>query len=324
MKQKKVWFAALCGITLLSACGGVVKKERKCGREEMGLVGKVQILVETSMEGDGTMYTFNEAGNLISEKHVSEGMDMDQEEKLMAEYAYNEDGKLLSVSRFSNINGSLDIKDIYDARGHKIAVEKYSNGSVHSTQHFIYNDKGLLVKSYMNDDEKNVSEFECDAAGNVLNQTDFFNGKVSRILRFSYKYDSRGNITEKCDYTPEIPGVKKPDTGKVKEKKEYKYDENDFMLEQKQSSYTHDGKRHYLKHERFFKYTLDAHHNQVEVISSSCTYPEPEAEQQEKRCSDNSPITMTYAYDENGNWTSRERMRDGETTYTFRSITYFE
>jgi len=48
MKKIKRCFIAFCGIALLLACGGgVVKKEKKCDREEMGLVGKVESLKVT-------------------------------------------------------------------------------------------------------------------------------------------------------------------------------------------------------------------------------------------------------------------------------------
>lgn len=331
--MKKIGLIAFCSIVLLSACGGgAVKKEKKSDREEMGLVGKVESLKVLSESGGGTLYVFNEAGYLLRKASVEEGMDMDTEEKLLVEYTYGDDGKLVSISRYSNMDGSLDTKEVYDGNGNMTALEKYNNAydngksvsKLYSTKHFVYDEKGLLTKSYMDDNEKNATEYKCDAAGNVLEQTDYFMGKVSRILRFSYKYDGRGNITEECQYTPEIPGDKKTDTGKEKEKKEYKYDKNDFMLEQVQSSYTHDGKEHYLKQERVFKYTPDEHQNPVEVISSVCTYPEPRAQDQEKRYADGIPVTMEYTYDEQGNWTNRKRTQGEQVTFDFRTITYFE
>lgn len=324
---------AFCGIVLLSACGGgAVKKEKKSDREEMGLVGKVESLKVLSESGEGTLYVFNEAGYLLRKASVEEGMDMDTEEKLLVEYTYGDDGKLASISRYSNMDGSLETKEVYDGNGNMTALEKYNtaydNGKsvskLYSTKHFVYDEKGLLTKSYMDDNEKNATEYKCDAAGNILEQTDYFKGKASRILRFSYKYDSRGNITEECQYIPEIPGDKKPDVGKEKEKKVYKYDKNDFMLEQVQSSYTHDGREHYLKQERTFKYTPDEHQNPVEVISSVCTYPEPQAQDQEKRYADGIPVTMEYTYDGQGNWTNRKRTQGEQVTFDFRTITYFE
>lgn len=332
MKQTKIWLAALCGITLLSACGsGAVKKEKKCDREEMGLVGKVKSLSTPTEMGDGeVLCIFNEAGNLLSETFIEDGPDI--VEILLAEYTYGDDGKLTSISRYNKMDGSLDVKELYDANGNMTAREKYNtyrNGGkeeskVYNTTHYVYDENGLLTKSYINSDEKNASLFECDAAGNVLKQTDYFMGKESRILRFSYKYDSRGNITEECKYEPEIPGKENPSVGKVVEKKEYKYDKNDFMLQQVQSTYTHDGKTHYLKQERTFKYTPDEHHNQAEVTSTVCTYPEPRAENQDKHISDGHPVSMTYTYDDQGNWTSRQWAQGGRERYTARTITYFE
>lgn len=126
--MKKIGLIAFCGIVLLSACGGgVVKKEKKCDREEMGLVGKVKSLKAISGLGEGTLYVFNEAGYLLSESHVEEGMDMDTEEKLLVEYTYGEDGKLVSVSRYSNMDGSLETKEVYDGNGNMTALEKYNN-----------------------------------------------------------------------------------------------------------------------------------------------------------------------------------------------------
>ena len=93
MKKIKVSLIAFCGTLLLSSCGGgVVKKEKKSDREEMGLVGKVESLRTVSESGKGTLYVFNEAGNLLRKSSVEEGMDMDMEEKLLAEYAYGDDG----------------------------------------------------------------------------------------------------------------------------------------------------------------------------------------------------------------------------------------
>ena len=333
MKKIKVSLIAFCGTLLLSSCGGgVVKKEKKSDREEMGLVGKVESLRTVSESGKGTLYVFNEAGNLLRKSSVEEGMDMDMEEKLLAEYAYGDDGKIESISHYSNMDGSLETKEVYDANGNMTALEKYNNtygsegrvSKLYSTQHFVYDEKGLLVKSYMNDNEGNATEYKCDAAGNILEQTDRFMGKVSRILRFSYQYDNRGNITEECQYTPEIPGDKSPATGKEKEKKVYKYDKNDFMLEQVQSSYTHDEKEHYLKQERVFKYTPDEHQNPVEVISSVYTYPEPQVKDGEKHYSEGIPVTMEYTYDAQGNWTDRKRVQGKQVTYDFRTIVYFE
>lgn len=332
MKQKNVWIAAVCAVVMLSACGGgAVKKERKSDREEMGLVGKVKVLVTPHDNDNGDVRClFDEAGNLLRQEYEEYGPEI--VEQLLTECAYGEDGKLVSVSRYSTMDGSLETKELYDGNRNLIALEKYQNAyekgkrmsKLYSTQHFIYDGKGLLIKSYMNDDEKDASEYECDAAGNILKQTDYFNGKVSRILRFSYEYDRRGNITEECQYTPEIPGSKKPDTGKVKEKKEYKFDKNNFMLQQIQSTYTHDGKKHYLKQERTFKYTPDEHHNPIEVTSFVCTYPEPQAADQEKRCSEGNPVTMVYSYDEQGNWTNRKWTQNGQDRFADRRIEYYE
>lgn len=50
--MKNYYFAALCGILLLSSCGdGAVKKEKKCDCEEMRLTGKVQFLIENDDRG---------------------------------------------------------------------------------------------------------------------------------------------------------------------------------------------------------------------------------------------------------------------------------
>lgn len=325
--MKNYYFAALCGILLLSSCGdGAVKKEKKCDREEMGLTGKVQFLIENDDDGS-TRYTFNEAGNLLTECYTINGMDA--EEVLKTEYTYGTDGKLASVSHYKLGDGTLETKEIYNADGNMTALEKYANVSdvnkLRSTDHFVFDDKGLLVKSYYGeDDNQNYSEYECDAADNVLKRTEYSNGKVSRTLRYSYKYDSRGNITEHGVYEAEMPGNDNPSVGKVVEKKEYKYDDTDAMIEQIQSTYNHDGREHFLRQERFFRYKLDEHHNPVERTSSQCTYPYPKEEKGEKKSSNGIPINFEYEYDAQGNWTSKKSEQSGRTTYKSRNVLYFE
>lgn len=329
--MKNYYLVALCSMFLLSSCGdSAVKKEKKTDREEMRLKGKVQFLVESNDQGS-IRYTFNEAGNLLSECYSPN--EMDAEEVLKTEYSYGTDGKLMSISHYKLGDGALDTKEIYNSSGNMTALEKYNSAyegdkridKLYSTTFYEFDDKGLQIKSYMNaDNDKSYSEYECDGAGNVLKRTDYFNGSISRVLRFSYKYDNRGNITEYCVYDPEMAGKKSPSLGKVIEMKQFKFDDTDSMLEQIQSTYEHDGENHFLRQERFFNYKLDEHHNPVEISSSQCTYPYPREEDGKKGSSNGIPVKLEYEYDAKGNWTSKKSEQNGRTAYTSRSISYFE
>lgn len=326
--MKNYYLTVICGMFLLSSCGdNAVRKEKKSDCEEMGLVGKVQFLIESDDSGS-TRYTFNEIGNLLTECYTRN--EMDAEEVLIKEYTYGTDGKLTSVSCYNQTGGTLKSKEIYDANGNVTALETYQTDyrdstKLYDTKHFVFDDKGLLIKGYTDEDDgKSYSEYECDAAGNVLKQTDYFNGSLSRTLRHSYKYDTRGNITEHGVYEAEIPGAKNSNLGEVVDKKGYKFDDADAMIEQIQFTYNHDGETHFLRQERFFHYKLDEHHNPIEITSSQCTYPYPREENGKKGSSDGIPIYFEYEYDAQGNWTSKKSDQNGRTAYTSRTVLYFE
>ena len=333
--KKMIWCVSVfCALVMLSSCGGsAVKKEKRSDSEEMGLIGKVKKVVEDYRDYGfydcEKSYVFTDNGNLLYEYYMRDEMDADI--FLVKRHEYGDNGLLESISYFDKDNGELKTIEYIDSLGNVTTVETYEmygygkdrEQKISGTKKYEYDNKGLLVKSYPIGKEDNATLYKCDAAGNVLEETDLSNGKVSCIMRNSYKYDKRGNITEHGKFKQEIPGVDKdPSYGKPVEVVTNTYNKQDFLQKEVHAYYTNDGKKHYLQQERVFEYTPDEHNNTVQITAYEINYPYPNDKDGKKNRVDLRSTTIEYVYNDKGDWTSMKRTFGDRTSYLGRSVYY--
>lgn len=328
-KQLKLYLALMCGSLLISSCGGgPVKKEKTNDWVAMGLKGQVQKMTETKPKaGISDFYTFNEKGYL-DEKGVKTGWPANKT-VVTERYEYGTDGKLSSISYFSNISGELKSKQIYE-NDLLIEEQKFSTtnfGSnpeyeVTSTTSYIYDSNSLLVKKQTGDDDKNRSEFECDAAGNILKSISYFNGRASTCGKTDYEYDSHGNITRYAIYNRENFEQSREEDGELSYVEECKYDNDSRLTEQSNITYLYNSgkKKNEISQKKVFTYQYDEQGN---VMENSCvTYKYKEGKELEPGAP--AVTTYVYVYDKHGNWTSKETKYNGNTQETLtRKYVYF-
>lgn len=325
MKQKINILANIFAIILLASCNGgyAVKKEKTNDWTVMGLKGQVSKLVEeTEHNSNKHYYTFNEKGYLNEEGYISTGLI--NKTTAAKKYEYAADGNISCVNLFDNISGNLEKKLIYN--GDMLVEEnKYSNNKVSFQTFYTYDTEGLLIKSMMNKEEQSRSEYECDAAGNILTKTSYYNGKPSTVLKYSYKYDKHGNITKYERYYAQNLESPKPTDGEVEWVEEKKYDDNGRLLEQRQETYNMGGKENQIVQKNTFTYQYDDNDNVIEMDHAVCNYvPNSKKKTIEEHCGDPIPTIYIYTYDKHGNWTSREKQYKGKSQETvIRNYIYY-
>ena len=331
MKVMKVWLVTLCGVTVLSACGGgTVKKEKKSDLAEMFMNGKVKELTEhTEGATSSQTYKFNESGYITE---VSQTDVRSNKNTVLVKNEYDEKGKLVATCFYNSMDGSLQRKQAFNADGNITEELDFSRNYSGEGGEFIvsgrrlykYDETGLLISSWSENNEQNRSEYECDAAGNTLKRTDYYQNEPSLILSNSYKYDSDGNITEEVKYFQELPKRKDKDlkAGEIEQKTVRKFNGKGQQTEETIYYYEFDTKQ--KKSVPLRRQTLTCDYTDFDAILKSVytTYKYKDGE--EEKVSEKI-IDCVYLLDDHNNWTSMDNQMDNETVNTVnRTITYYE
>ena len=192
----------------------------------MFMNGKVKELTEhTEGATSSQTYKFNESGYITE---VSQTDVRSNKNTVLVKNEYDEKGKLVATCFYNSMDGGLQRKQAFNADGNITEELDFSRNYSGEGGEFIvsgrrlykYDEKGLLISSWSENNEQNRSEYECDAAGNTLKRTDYYQDEPSLILSNSYKYDGDGNITEEVKYFQELPKRKDKDlkAGEIEQK----------------------------------------------------------------------------------------------------------
>lgn len=330
MKQQKLWLTAICAVTLFSACGGAVKKEKKSDLAGMFMNGKVKELTEhTEGATYSQTYKFNEGGYLteVSQTNVRSGKNA-----VLAKNEYDEKGKLVAMSFYNSADGSLERKQLFDADGNITEELNFSRNHSGEGEEYIvsgrklfkYDDKGFLISSWLENNEQNRSEYECDAAGNTLKRTDYYQDEPSLILTNSYQYDGDGNITEEVKYFQELlkRKDKDPKVGEIEQKTVRKFNGKGQQTEETLYYYEFDAKQ--KKSVPLRRQTLTCDYTDFNAIQKSVYTTYKYKDGNEEKVSEKI-VDCIYLLDDHKNWTSMDNQIDNETVNTVnRTITYYE
>lgn len=315
----------MCVALLISSCGGgVVKKEKANDWVEMGLKGQVKKMIEKSPKFSiSQFYAFNEKGYFTEKGQISSWPT--SKTVITEQYEYAPDGSLSAVSFFNNMSGALQTKRIYKdglLTEEQTYASSYPTSELSSTKYYAYDQDGLLTKSWMNQDEQNCAEYECDKAGNILKMNGYSNGEVTETHKTVYEYDKHGNITRQEVYYSERKDDPRDKDGGIDYVEESKYDDNSRLLEHSNITYHFNSgkKENEIRQKSTTTYKYDEQDN---VIEKSCVvYGYKDGKEQEP----GSPAITTYiyTYDKHGNWTSRETQYNGKKQeMASRTYTYY-
>lgn len=324
-KKATLLLGVVCGTLLVSSCGGsMIKKEKGNDWTVMKLKGQVKKMTEKKSSFDiSSLYTFNEKGYFNEKGQISTWPA--NKTVITERYEYDADGKLSCISFFSNMSGDLQSKQIYKdgllTEEQKYAAD-YPESKLSSTKYYAYDKKGLLSKSWTDQNEQNRAEYECDRAGNIIKLIGYSMDKVYETCKTGYEYDNHGNITKHEIYYRERkddPGEK---DGMLDYVEEYKYDDNSCLLERNNIIYRYNSgkKENEISQKQSYTYKYDEQDNVVEM--SCLTYGYRDGKEQEP----GSPAITTYiyTYDKHGNWTSRETQYNGrKQDMVSRTYTYY-
>lgn len=155
-------------------------------------------------------------------------------------FEYDEEGNLVSVAEYTD--GELNYRFNFDVKGNCIQEIYYIDGEIHQQTDFTYDEKGSLIKeayTFSNDDDWE-NEYFYDEKGLRVKSTSTqpgvssaglyeYNDEGKLLLRYSedgaykieYTYDDKGNHIKRTDFSD----------GKETERYEYKYDEQNRVIE---------------------------------------------------------------------------------------------
>jgi len=177
----------------------------------------------------------------------------------------------------------------YDANGNMTELSNLkSDGKVNSTIRYTYDASGILIKEETKSGNGNVvlvSSIKTDAKGNKIEQQDVRpTGDAVFNFKYYYKYDKKGQLTERIGYRG---------SGSILFKYIFNYDDAGNRIEwiQKGPDTSIVGKVIYKYNEKN-NLTEQTEYNGNESVKANYTY--------------------SYEFDKKNNWIRRKKMQDGK------------
>lgn len=267
------------GLLIVCLGAGSADAGGSTNREQMGLLGPVQTLVEQVakysapsgewVEGPcitSAAYVFDEQGNCIEENRYKPDGSLDQRRT----YRYDDQGNLREETRhYSSLPSSISSSSSFDC---KTVYVWDGNGKVIDAS--LYGSDGSLLRFYV---------YVYDSRGNRVEQSEYgANGSLS--TKEVYVYDDRGNIAERSEYKPD---------GSLSARQIHKYDNNGNELEN--TRYKADGSIDYRRVR-----TYDENARKSEEVTYSRAFSRVSYYRRAYRYDNKGNVVESTVYDEYG------------------------